>query len=159
MDTKNFTVKTGVRTFESASYLRRYGLNTAEVRKLFNSDKDDYINRAKIVENSEAIADNMLVSVCKEDYPNMRVISSQAADEMLNINGITAAFVLYKSDGGIYLSARSLGDVNVQLIAEKLGGGGHSTVSGAQLKTKDFDEALASLKLAVDEYIKENRKD
>ncbi|MBR4720177.1 MAG: DHH family phosphoesterase [Clostridia bacterium] len=159
MDTKNFTVKTGVRTFESASYLRRYGLNTAEVRKLFNSDKDDYINRAKIVENSESIADNMLVSVCKEDYPNMRVISSQAADEMLNINGITAAFVLYKSDGGIYLSARSLGDVNVQLIAEKLGGGGHSTVSGAQLKTKDFDEAVDSLKSAVDEYIKENRKD
>ena len=159
MDTKNFTVKTGVRTFESASYLRRYGLNTAEVRKLFDSNKDDYIKRAKIVENSENVTDDMLVSVCKEDYTNMRVISSQAADEMLNISGITAAFVLYKSDGEIYLSARSLGTVNVQLIAEKLGGGGHSTVSGAQLKTKDFDAALTSLKSAIDDYIKETRKD
>lgn len=159
MDTKNFTVKTGVRTFESASYLRRYGLNTSEVRKLFNSDKEDYVNRAKIVENSETIGNNMLVSVCKENYPNMRVISSQAADEMLNISGITAAFVLYKSDGEIYLSARSLGDINVQLIAEKLGGGGHSTVSGAQLDTKDFDEALDALKAAIDDYIKETRKD
>ena len=159
MDTKNFTVKTGVRTFESASYLRRYGLNTAEVRKLFDSDKDDYIKRAKIVENSETVADNILISVCRENYPNMRVISSQAADDMLNINNIAAAFVLYKIDGEINLSARSLGDINVQLIAEKLGGGGHSTVSGAQLKTNDFDEALTALKSAIDEYIKENRKD
>ena len=159
MDTKNFTVKTGVRTFESASYLRRYGLNTAEVRKLFDSDKDDYIERAKIVENSETVADNILISVCRENYPNMRVISSQAADDMLNINNIAAAFVLYKIDGEINLSARSLGDINVQLIAEKLGGGGHSTVSGAQLKTNDFDEALTALKSAIDEYIKENRKD
>lgn len=159
MDTKNFTVKTGVRTFESASYLRRYGLNTAEVRRLFNTDMDDYISRAKIVENSEPISENMLVSVCRENYPNMRVISSQAADEMLNITGITAAFVLYKSDGKIYLSARSLGDVNVQLIAENLGGGGHSTVAGAQFKTENFEDALDALKSAIADYIKENGKD
>ena len=159
MDTKNFTVKTGVRTFESASYLRRYGLNTTEVRRLFNTDKNDYINRAKIVESSEPIAENMLVSVCREDYPNMRVISSQAADEMLNITGITAAFVLYKSDGEVYLSARSLGDVNVQLIAENLGGGGHATVAGAQFKTESFEDALDALKNAISDYIKENGKD
>ncbi len=159
MDTKNFTVKTGVRTFESASYLRRYGLNTSEVRRLFNTDKDDYINRAKIVESSQPIAENMLVSVCREDYPNMRVISSQAADEMLNITGITAAFVLYKSDGKIYLSARSLGDINVQLIAENLGGGGHATVAGAQFKTENFEDALDALKNAISSYVKENGKD
>ena len=159
MDTKNFTVKTGVRTFESASYLRRYGLNTSEVRRLFNTDKDDYINRAKIVESSQPIAENMLVSVCREDYPNMRVISSQAADEMLNITGITAAFVLYKSDGEIYLSARSLGDINVQLIAENLGGGGHATVAGAQFETENFEDALDALKNAISSYVKENGKD
>ena len=159
MDTKNFTVKTGVRTFESASYLRRYGLNTTEVRKLFNTDKDDYVHRAKIVEASEALTDNMLVSVCEDEYPNIRVISSQAADEMLNISGITAAFVLYRSDGEIYLSARSLGDVNVQLIAEKLGGGGHATVAGAQFETGSLADALTALKDAVSDYEKEVRKD
>lgn len=159
MDTKNFTVKTGVRTFESASYLRRYGLNTSEVRKLFNTDKNDYIKRAQIVENSVSVCDNMLVSVCRDDYPNMRVISSQAADEMLSISNISAAFVLYKLEGDIYLSARSLGSVNVQVIAEKLGGGGHGTVAGAQIKTKDFDEAFGLLKTAIEEYVKENGKD
>lgn len=159
LDTKNFTVKTGVRTFESASYLRRYGLNTSEVRKFFNTNKEDYTRRAQIVEKSEIVADNMLVSVCEENYPNMRVISSQAADEMLNISNIRAAFVLYKSDGEICLSARSLGKVNVQLIAEKLGGGGHSTVAGAQLGTKDFDEALSALKATIKEYAEENGKD
>ena len=159
MDTKNFTVKTGVRTFESASYLRRYGLNTTEVRKLFNTDKDDYVHRAKIIEASEALTDNMLVSVCEDEYPNIRVISSQAADEMLNISGITAAFVLYRSDGEIYLSARSLGDVNVQLIAEKLGGGGHATVAGAQFETGSLADALTALKDAVSDYEKEVRKD
>lgn len=159
MDTKNFTIKTGVRTFESASYLRRYGLNTTEVRRLFNTDKEDYVHRAKIVEASETISEGMLVSISHEYYPNMRVISSQAADEMLNISGIKAAFVLYKNDDEIYLSARSLGDVNVQVIAEKLGGGGHATVSGAQFKSLDFDEALEALKGAIAEYINENRKD
>ena len=158
-DTKNFTVKTGVRTFESASYLRRYGLNTADVRKLLGTDKTDYIHRAQIVENSVAVSENMLASVCREDYPNMRMISSQAADEMLNISGIAAAFVLYRSEGGICLSARSLGDINVQLIAEKLGGGGHATVAGAQLAASDLDEAFELLKAAINDYIKENGKD
>lgn len=159
MDTKNFTVKTGVRTFESASYLRRYGLNTSEVRKLFNSDKDDYIHRAQIVEASVLVTENMLVSVCRENYPNMRVISSQAADEMLNITNVAAAFVLYKYEGDILLSARSLGGINVQIIAEKLGGGGHGTVAGARMNTKDFDEAFTLLKSAIEDYVKENRKD
>jgi len=159
MDTKNFTVKTGVRTFESASYLRRYGLNTSEVRKLFNTNMEDYKKRAQIVENAVYVRDDMLASVCREDYPNMRVISSKAADEMLNINGIAAAFVLYKSDGGIFLSARSLGEVNVQIIAEKLGGGGHATVAGAHISADGFDDAFLLLKDAIDDYVKENRKD
>ncbi len=159
MDTKNFTVKTGVRTFEAASYLRRYGLNTTEVRRLFNSDKEDFLRKAEIIKKSVSLHEKYLVSVCDKSYPNMKVISSQAADEMLNLSGVTAAFVLYPLEDDICLSARSLGDVNVQLIAEKLGGGGHATVAGAQLKTRNLDNAFEQLKAAIEEYIEENRKD
>lgn len=159
MDTKNFTVKTGVRTFEAASYLRRYGLNTSEVRRLFNSDKEDFVHKAEIIKNSVKVGDRFLVSVCDKTYTNMKVISSQAADEMLNLTGVTAAFVLYLFDDDIYLSARSLGDVNVQLIAEKLGGGGHATVAGAQFETHRLDEAFEMLKNAITQYNEENRKD
>ena len=158
-DTKNFSVKTGVRTFESASYLRRYGLNTTEVRRLLCTDKEEYIRRAQIIQNSVAISTNMLISVCREDYPNLRVTASRAADEMLNISGITAAFVLYRSDDKVCLSARSLGEVNVQVIAEKIGGGGHATVAGAQLDTTDFGEAFGILRNAISDYVNENRKD
>lgn len=159
MDTKNFSMKTGVRTFESASYLRRYGLNTADVRKFFNVDKEEYVHRAEIISKSVAVCDNILVSLCEEEYPNMKVISSQAADEMLNLSGIKAAFVIYPTDNELCISARSLGEINVQVIAEKLGGGGHATVAGAQLKTRDADEAFESLEAAIREYVEENRKD
>ena len=159
MDTKNFSIKTGVRTFEAASYLRRYGLNTSDVRKLFNLEKDDYVKRAEIIKNSVAVNDTMLVSICRTTYPNIKVISSQAADEMLNLRGIRAAFVIYPFEGEICVSARSLGDVNVQLIVEKLGGGGHATGAGAQIRTKDAELVFSQLKDAIDEYIEENRKD
>ena len=159
MDTKNFSMKTGVRTFESASYLRRYGLNTADVRKFFNVGKDEYVHRSEIIANSVSVNENILVSVCEESYPNMKVISSQAADEMLNLAGIAAAFVIYPMDDGICISARSLGDVNVQVITEKLGGGGHATVAGAQLDTDDSGEVFAALEEAINQYIEENRKD
>ncbi len=159
MDTKNFSLKTGVRTFESASYLRRYGLNTAEVRRLFNVDKEEYVFRAEIIKNSEQVSENMLVSVCEEAYPNMKVISSQAADEMLNLSGIRAAFVIYPMDNEVCISARSLGDINVQVIMEKLGGGGHATIAGAQIKTHMLDEVYMQLTDAISEYVEDNRKD
>ncbi|MBQ7986465.1 MAG: DHH family phosphoesterase [Clostridia bacterium] len=158
MDTKNFSVKTGVRTFEAASYLRRYGLNTQEVRKLFNMDKDAYVNRAEIIKNSACVADKMLVSVCEEAYPDMKVISSQAADEMLNLAGIQAAFVIYPMDDETYISARSLGTINVQVIVEKLGGGGHATVAGAQVASRDTEAVLEQLENAIQEYLEENEK-
>lgn len=159
MDTKNFSVKTGVRTFEAASYLRRYGLNTSEVRSLFSIDKDEYVLRAEIIKNSMPMGDNILVGVCEEEYPNLKVVSSQAADEMLNLNGTTAAFVVYPVDGKMCISARSLGNINVQLVTEKLGGGGHATVAGAQLETDDTNEALAALSQAIEEYLKETEKE
>ena len=159
MDTKNFTVKTGVRTFEAASFLRRFGLNPTEVRKLFNTDKNDYVHRSEIIKNSVSVRPDILVSICQEVYNNMRVVSSQAADEMLNLTGIRAAFVIYRSDNAVYISARSLGDINVQVITEMLGGGGHATVAGAQIKTKDTQVVYNMLTEAIDKYIEENRKD
>ena len=159
MDTKNFSVKTGVRTFEAASYLRRYGLNTQEVRKLFDMDKDDYISRAEIIKNSALAAKGILVSICNEAYPNIKVVSSQAADEMLNLSGIQAAFVIYPQDGEIGISARSLGTINVQVIVEKLGGGGHATVAGAQVKNETAEAVYERLRAAINEYLEENKKD
>lgn len=158
MDTKNFTVKTGVRTFEAASYLRRYGLNTQDVRKLFDMDKNTYVKRAEIIKNSVQVADGIMVSVCEDVHPNIKVISSQAADEMLNLSGVQAAFVIYPIESEIYISARSLGNVNVQVIAEKLGGGGHGTVAGAQIKSRDTRDVFAQVKNAIFEYIEENKK-
>jgi len=159
MDTKNFTVKTGVRTFEAASYLRRYGLNTQDVRKLFDMDKGTYVQRAEIIRNSVQITDDILVSVCEETHPNIKVISSQAADEMLNLTNIQAAFVIYPMETETSVSARSLGNVNVQVIMEKLGGGGHGTIAGAQIKTQDVREVYLQLKKAIFEYLEENKKD
>ncbi len=159
MDTKNFGVKTGVRTFEAASYLRRYGLNTQEVRRLFDMDKDTYVRRGEIIRNSVLAAKGILVSVCKESYPNVKVIASQAADEMLNLSDIQAAFVVYPMEGEIGISARSLGTINVQVIAEKLGGGGHATVAGAQVKNATVEEVYSNLGTAIYQYLEENKKD
>ena len=158
MDTKNFITKTGVRTFEAASYLKRYGLDTSYVKRLFNVDKDEYMCKLDIVKTTEIYTGGMAVAECRASDPNIRVISSMAADDMLNISGTKAAFVIYRIDNDIFISARSLGEVNVQLIMEKLGGGGHMTVAGAQLKNTDITKVKYSLKEAIDEYIKENKK-
>jgi len=159
MDTKNFTVKTGVRTFEAASYLRRYGVNTQDVRILFNVDINDYNHRAELIKNANLVCENVLVTKSDKEYPNMRVVASQTADEMLNLSGVKAAFVVYPHENGISVSARSLGEINVQEILETLGGGGHSTVAGAHLETKDKDMALSDVTEAIDKYMENNRKD
>lgn len=156
MDTKNFILKTGVRTFEAASYLKRLGLNTVDVKKLFNVNKEEYDQRADIVRTSVVVAPQIAVARCYDKIPNIRVISSQAADDMLTINGIHASIVLYPSENSVGVSARSLGNINVQLIMEYLGGGGHSTVAGAQIKEKNIDTAFEDVKEAVDKYIKDN---
>ena len=157
MDSKNFVTKTGIRTFEAASYLKRYGVNTMEVKRLFNLKFDDYVRRTEIIRHAEIWNTDMAVSMCTESYTNMRVISSQAADEMLNISGIKAAFVIYPTDNGAAFSARSYPDVNVQLIMEKLGGGGHMTVAGCQIKGVNVETARDRLKDAIKEYIDENK--
>lgn len=155
MDTKHFLTKTGVRTFEAASYLKRYGLDTSYVKRLFNIDKDEYMCKLDIVKTTQIYEGEYAIAECRASDPNIRVVSSMAADDMLNISGIRAAFVIYRVDSDIFISARSLGDVNVQLIMEELGGGGHMTVAGAQLKNTDITKTEYSLKEAIDKYIKE----
>lgn len=157
MDTKNFILKTGVRTFDAASYLRRLGLNTVEVKRLFNVDKEDYDLRVEIVKTAQEIAPDIAVAKSYKKFPNIKVIASQAADEMLNINNIHASIVVYPTDGAVGISARSIGDVNVQVIMEMLGGGGHMTVAGAQLKDISIDGAVEEVKKAVKLYINENK--
>ncbi|MCI5604969.1 MAG: DHH family phosphoesterase [Clostridia bacterium] len=155
MDTKNFILKTGVRTFDAASYLRRLGLNTIAVKKLFNIEKADYDHKVDIVKTAVEIAPDIAVARCYEKFHNIKVIASQAADEMLNINNIRASIVVYPLDGCACISARSMGDINVQVIMETLGGGGHMTVAGAQLKDTSIDMAVEKVKKAVESYIEE----
>lgn len=155
IDTKNFTFKTGVRTFEAASYLRRKGANTITARQLFQNDMSIFIARAEAVKNAQVFRDNIAISMSPSNVRDGPLIAAQAADELLNINGITASFVLTSHKNQVYISGRSLGDINVQVILEKLGGGGHLAVAGAQLLDVSFEEAIDLLKSAIDEYIKE----
>ena len=157
MDTKNFIIKTGARTFEAASYLKRQGLNTAEVKKRFNIKKEDYDHKVDIVKTAVEVVPEIAVAKAYDRIENIRVVASQAADEMLNLNNIRASFVVYPQDNGIGVCARSLGNVNVQLIMESLGGGGHMTVAGAQLKDISIEEAVYQVEIAIHEYLKENK--
>ncbi|QZY55126.1 DHH family phosphoesterase [Crassaminicella profunda] len=159
VDTKNFSFKTGVRTFEAASWLRRAGADTTNVRQLFQDDLDTFVSIADVVKNAKSIGNNIALSVCSKDMENTSLVAAQAADELLNIRGITASFVLgIRNNQEIIISGRSLGDINVQLILEKLGGGGHLSVAGAQLKDKTIEEAKAVLEKAIEEYFEEGEE-
>lgn len=158
IDTKNFTFQTGVRTFEAASYLRRVGADTTLTRQLFQDDMSSYLSRSEVVKAAKMYKNNIAISVIADDIKNTALIAAQAADELLNIKGINASFVLSKKNEDIFISGRSLGDINVQVILEKLGGGGHLTVAGAQLLGITVDEAINMVKKAVDEYIKEGER-
>lgn len=158
VDTKNFTFKTGVRTFEAASYLRRQGVDTVAVKQLFQNDIETYSNISAVVKNAEIINGETAISSCPPGMKNSQIIMAKAADELLNLSGITAAFVLCGVGNEIWISGRSLGDVNVQMILEKLGGGGHLTVAGAQLSGIGVEEAKEKLKYAIMEYMKELNK-
>lgn len=157
LDTRNFSVRTGVRTFEAAAYLRRKGADTAKVKELFSGSMDDYVSRAKLVASANIYKSCAIVLGKNEVHRNMRLIAPQAADELLQITGVKASFVLYAVEGGIYISARSMGKVNVQLVMEKLGGGGHMTMAGAQLKDIGLEEAEEKLIDAIDKYFEENK--
>ncbi len=154
VDTKNFSFKTGVRTFEAASFLRRAGADTTEVKLLFQDDLETFVSRAEIVRMAEIIRDGIAISVCTECGGNVQLVVAQAADVLLNIKGINTSFVIgTKSEGEILISGRSLGDMNVQVILEKLGGGGHLTVAGTQIEGITTEEAREMLLAAIDEYL------
>lgn len=152
VDTKNFTFKTGVRTFEVAAYLKKYGLDLTEVKQIFQNDFATYVAKVDIVKNAEIIKGKIAISSSEENYDDMPVITAQAADELLNITGILASFVLCKVDEVVMISGRSMGDINVQAILEKIGGGGHLTFAGAQLAGITIDEAKQKLVTCIDEY-------
>jgi c-di-AMP phosphodiesterase-like protein len=156
VDTKNFAVQTGVRTFEAASYLRRAGADPALVRHLFRVDFETMKNRAAIIENTDMPHEGVVIAVCPADVKNAQVAAAQAADMLLNIEGVRVSFVLFKTEDGIGVSARSHGDINVQVIMEQLGGGGHQSVAGVKVKNATADEVRAKLIEIVDSYIKES---
>ncbi len=153
MDTKGFTFKAGVRTFEAASYLRRMGVDTVSVRRLFKTNINSYIAKAEIIRNAVIYKDNIAVSYLYEECPDMSVTVAQAADELLNISGIEASFVLAKAGSRVLISGRSLETINVQVILEKLGGGGHITIAGAQLEDTALEDADRLLKEAIDDVL------
>lgn len=152
IDTNNFMTKTGVRTFEAAAYLRRSGAEVTRVRKMLRNDMAAYKARAEAVRHAEVYRGVFAISVCPgEEVESPTVVGAQAADELLNIIGIKASFVLTEYQGKIYVSARSIDEINVQLIMEKLGGGGHLNVAGAQLKGYTVAEAKRIIQKTIDE--------
>lgn len=153
MDTKNFTFKTGVRTFEAASYLKRRGVDTIEVKKLFQINLNTFVKKWAIIENATTYKNRVAIATCVKNDDDMQTIVAQAADELLNITDISSSFVICDMEDKIIVSARSFGDINVQLITEKLGGGGHMTIAGAQLADTTIDEVISKLKQAIDEYL------
>ena len=155
MDTKNFTFKTGVRTFEAAAYLRKYGIDIIRVKKWFQSDLESYNVIADIVKNAEVVNESIGISEYTEKDKNANLICAKAADELLTISNITASFVIGDMGDKICISGRSIGDINVQVILEKLGGGGHITLAGAQLEDMTLEEAKTELIIRINEYFTE----
>ena len=155
VDTKNFTFKTGVRTFEAAAYLRKLGVDIIKVKKWFQMDLENYNIISDIVKNTELINDTIGIAVYDKVDKNAGIICAKAADELITISDITASFVLGKVKDTVYISGRSIGDINVQLILEKLGGGGHITLAGAQLENISMEDAKQELINRINEYFYE----
>lgn len=155
MDTKNFTFKTGVRTFEAAAYLRKCGIDIIKVKKWFQSDLKTYNKISKIVENAEIVNDTIGISTYTENDKDANLVCAKAADELLTISDITASFVIGKLGDKVCISGRSIGDINVQVILEKLGGGGHITLAGAQVEGMTIEEVKQELVNRINEYFSE----
>ena len=150
LDTKNFTNRTGGRTFEAAAYLRRAGADTQEVQRIFQSDLKSMIARYGIIRQAELYREDLAIAAL--DTECERVTAAKAADELLTLQGVQASFVMYKKGDGVYISARSLGEINVQVIVEALGGGGNSTTAGGELPNRTVEEAKRQLLEAIDAY-------
>ncbi|MDE5867216.1 MAG: DHH family phosphoesterase, partial [Lachnospiraceae bacterium] len=160
IDTNNFMTKTGVRTFEAAAFLRRNGADVTWIRKLFRDDAAEYKAKADAVSQAEIYRQAYAISVCHgEQLQSPTVVGAQAANELLNIKGVKASFVLTQYNGQIYISARSIDEVNVQIIMERMGGGGHLTMAGCQLKDSSIEGGIIVIKNTLDVMIEEGELD
>jgi len=155
MDTQNFSFKTGVRTFEAASFLRRKGANPTIIHQLFQEEAEVFINRAEVVKNAKMMYGKIAVAVLPTKSANPHIAVAQGANALLHLKDVTASFVISEGEKGAVISGRSLGDISVQLILEKLGGGGHLTVAGAQLNNMGIKDGLNELTKAIKEYMEE----
>lgn len=156
IDTNNFTSKTGVRTFEAAAFLRRCGADVTRVRKMFRDDVQSYRAKAEAIRHVETYKGCFAIAVCPtEGVDSPTVVASQAANELLNIDSVKATFVLTDYQNKIFISARAIDEVNVQLVMERMGGGGHINMAGAQLPGATVEEAIAQLKITLDQMIHE----
>ena len=153
LDTKNFTMRTGGRTFEAAAFLRRAGADTAEVSRMFQSDLKSMVERYDIIRRAGMVHGNIAVAAVDSDCP--RVVAAKAADDLLTLQGVQASIVVYRSGENVGLSARSLGDVNVQVLMEKLGGGGNSTTAGGTIPNADVNDIEKRLLEAIDDYFED----
>ncbi len=158
VDTKHFAFNVGSRTFEAAGYLRKNGADIGMVKQLFQEDMETFGDCTDAVRTATVTPNGIAVSRVAESAPNAKLIAAKAADELIGIRGVEAAFVMGLADGGMSISGRSLGNINVQLICEKIGGGGHLTMAGAQLNTTDFDEAEALIRSSIAQYEQEAEK-
>ena len=156
MDTKNFTFKTGVRTFEAAAYLRKSGVDIIRVKKWFQNDLETYKKITEIIKTTEVVNDTIGIAIYDQNDKEANIICAKSADQLLAIGNITASFVLGNDGEKITISGRSIGDINVQVILEKMGGGGHITLAGAQIEGMTIEEVKEELKVKIGEYFDEN---
>jgi c-di-AMP phosphodiesterase-like protein len=160
VDTDGFVNKAGVRTFEAAAYLRRSGADVVRVRKLFREEAVEYKARADAVSQAEIYRDCFAISTCNgEGLRSPTVVGAQAANQLLNIDGIKASFVMTPYNGQVFISARSIDEVNVQIIMEHMGGGGHINMAGSQMEDATVEEAIAAVKKVIDQMIEEGEID
>lgn len=159
VDTKNFTFKTGVRTFEAASLLKRAGADTTSVRQLFRDDFDTFLYKADVIKNSKIVFDNIVIGRFEREMEDSILIAAQTANDLLNIDGVEATFVLTLWEGRVHISGRSFGTISVQLILEKLGGGGHLNSAGTQIEGKTLDQVEDMLIDAIEEYLREGEEE
>ena len=156
VDTDNFVIKAGVRTFEAAAFLRRAGADVTRVRKMFREHVEDYRAKGEAIRNAELFREHFAISVCpSEGLDSPTVVGAQAANELLNIIGVNASFVLTDYRNTIYISARSIDEINVQIVMERLGGGGHLNIAGAQLEHYSITEAKDVLKQTIQRMLEE----
>lgn len=158
LDTKFFAFKTGVRTFQAASYLKKMGADTIEAKKLFKTDVSDFIAKADIIKNTKIIDNKICIAYSKSEISNINIVIAKAADELLDIKNVEASFILGKKEDTIFISARSLGRINVHVLMEKLGGGGHIDIAGAQLKNISLSDAYAKVNQIIQQYLEEEKQ-